>query len=128
MKFKENGKPLVLLLIEDLIFISKISIAAKETGIDTRSVTKNDLDDIENLVGVADLLIIDMNAEYINPMEFIRTVSKLPTGQDIRVIGFASHIQHDIMKEAEQYPEVTVLTRSQFVEQLPGILQGVKQE
>jgi len=128
MKFKENGKPLVLLLIEDLIFVSKISIAAKETGVQTRSVTKNDLDDIENLVGVADLLIIDMNAEYINPMEFIRTVSKLPTGQDIRVIGFASHIQHDIMKEAEQYPEVTVLTRSQFVEQLPGILQGVKQE
>ena len=128
MKFKENGKPLVLLLIEDLIFVSKISIAAKETGVKTRSVTKNDLDDIENLVGVADLLIIDMNAEYINPMEFIRTVSKLPTGQDIRVIGFASHIQHDIMKEAEQYPEVTVLTRSQFVEQLPGILQGVKQE
>ena len=128
MKFKENGKPLVLLLIEDLIFVSKISIAAKETGVKTRSVTKNDLDDIENLVGVADLLIIDMNAEYINPMEFIRTVSKLPTGQDIRVIGFASHIQQDLMKEAEQYPEVTVLTRSQFVEQLPGILQGVKQE
>ncbi len=128
MQSTENDRTRVLLLIDDLIFISKISIAAKEAGVETRAINPQDLENLEELVDYAGLVIVDMNAEYIQPMECIRSLKKNSNEKDIRIIGFASHIQHDMINEAEQHPGVTVLPRSQFVGQLPGILQGVKQE
>lgn len=126
MKLKENGKPLVLLLIDDLIFVSKISIAAKETGAETRVIENSDRDDIERLIAIADLVLIDLNAEHLDPLEFIRTISNLPTIRDTKIVCFVSHIDTELTNEATQYQGVTVLPRSKFVEQLPGILEGVK--
>lgn len=128
MKTIQNGNPLVLLLIDDLIFVSKVSIAAREAGVDTRVITRTDFDDIEKLVGPADLILVDLNAEQLNPVEFIRTVSELPTVRDTRIVCYVAHIDKELIEEAERYEGVTVLPRSQFVEQLPGILEGVKQE
>ncbi len=124
---KQDGSRLILLLIDDLIFVSKVSIAAKDIGTETRVLTKSDLDDIERLVGIADLILVDLNAEHLKPLEFIRNVSNLPTSRDTRIVCFVSHINNDLMNVAKQFKGVTVLTRSQFVDQLKGILEGVKE-
>lgn len=128
MNLNQSNKPLVLLYIDDLIFVSKITIAAKEAGVDTKVITRTDLDEIEDLVGIAHLLLIDLNADHLKPIEFIRRVIRSSTSRDIRIVCFVFHIHHERMKEAEQFKGVTVLPRSKFVEQLPVFFQEVKQE
>jgi hypothetical protein len=127
MKPDQNGKPLILLYIDDLIFISKISIAAKEIGLETRVITRIDLEDIEKLIGISKLIMVDLNADHKKPLEFIERITRLPTSRDIRIVSYVSHIHHDIIKQAEKFEGVTVLPRSQFVDQIHGILEGVKE-
>ncbi len=127
MNLNQNNKPLALLYCDDLIFVSKISIAAKERGVTTRVITKTDLDSIDELVGIADLVLIDLNADHLNPVEFIRRIVNSPTIRDTEIICFVSHAHHDRIKEAEQFDCVTVLPRSKFVTQLSGIFEGIKQ-
>jgi CheY-like chemotaxis protein len=123
-QYNENG--LVLLLIDDLIFVSKVSMAAREAGISTRLVTRTDLQDIDNLVAIADIILVDLHAESINPIEFLREINRVPTKRDTEIICFVSHVRKDLIREAEEFDQVTVMPRSRFIENLAGILQGAK--
>ncbi len=127
MNLNQNDKPLVLLNIDDLIFTSKISILAKQTGVKTRSITKADLDHLEDLVGISKLILVDLNASHLKPLEFIKNVQSFKTSRDVRIICFVSHIHHELKKEAENFGDITVFSRSQFVDELEGILKGIKE-
>ncbi len=126
MAMNQSNKPLALLYCDDLIFVSKISLAAREQGIETRVITWTDLDTLEELVGIADLILIDLNADHLNPVEFINRVVNSSTSRDTVIVCFVSHIHHERIKEAERFDGVTVLPRSKFVDQLPGIFEGIK--
>lgn len=125
MNLNQNDKPLVLLYIDDLIFTSKISILAKETGVKTRSITKADLDHLEDLVGLSRLILVDLNANHLKPLEFIKNVQSSSMSRDVRIICLVSHIHHELKKEAEKFEDITVFSRSQFVDELEGILKGI---
>lgn len=127
MDFNGNSKPLVLLLIDDLIFVSKVSLAAKETGVATRALTRGDVDEIDRLVPLANLVIVDLNSETVNPIEFLRAVTALESGRTVQIICFGSHVSTELLREAQSFPDVTTMSRSQFVQQLSEILQGVKE-
>ncbi len=127
MKLNQSDKPLALLYCDDLIFVSKISIAARESDVETRVITNTDLDSIEELVGIAGLLIIDLNADHLKPIEFIHRVVDSSTSRDTKIVCFVSHIDHERIKEAERFDGIAVLPRSKFIDQLSGILEGIKQ-
>jgi hypothetical protein len=126
MNLKQNDEPLVLLYIDDLIFTSKISILAKKTGVKTRSLTNTDLDSLDDLIAISKLILVDLNANHLKPLEFIKNVLASPTGRDVRIICFVSHVHYELKKEAEKFEKVTVFSRSQFVDALEGILKGIK--
>lgn len=127
MNLNQNDKPLVLLYIDNLIFISKISILAKEMGLRTRSLTRTDLDHLEDLTGISKLILVDLNADHLKPLEFIEKIHPFSTNKDVRIISFVSHINHELKRGAEKFEDITVFSRSQFVDELEGILKGIKE-
>jgi DNA-binding NarL/FixJ family response regulator len=128
MKFVENGKPLTLLLIDDLIFVSKISLVAKNAGVETRALSRTDLDDIDQLVGAADMIIVDLNIDSIPVFDFLRNLYAAPTLRDTRIICFVSHIRRDLIDAAKAIGVEEVLSRSQFVESVEKLFEGIKEK
>ncbi len=96
-------------IVDDLFFSTKIAETAKNLGVDVGF--SKDLD--------ADLFIIDLNIESIDPIETIREIKK---NKASKVIGFLSHTQHELKEKAEIVGCDIVIPRSVFSEQLQKIL------
>ena len=113
---------MVLCVIDDLLFSVKISTAAKSLGVEVYFERKAD----EVMARIREqhpqLVIFDLNSAKLRPLEAIAQMKADPSLQDVRTIGYASHVQTETIKAARQAGADQVLARSAFVERLPEIL------
>ena len=128
----ENQGPRILAVVQDLFFAAKITAAAKRAGVEVSYV----LDDKE-LLGAGPLpqmIIVDLNnanlnnanlkKQGLNPVELIGKLKADPATREVRVIGFLSHVQGDLKREAELAGCDLVLPRSVFSQNLEDLLRG----
>lgn len=112
---------MILALVEDLIFLSKIQETAKAMGV------------VVEPVGVADVsarvrentvraLLLDLNHRSNKAVEVIRLLISDPATSVVPLVGFLSHVQADLAAAARAAGCDMVLARSAFVKQLPEIL------
>ncbi len=116
----------VLAAVEDLLFRSKISEAARAAGIEVcfpRTGTKL-LDKMRQ--SPPDLLILDLNSSRFEPLELLRTVKSGEDTREVPVIGFLSHMQGDLALAAREAGCDRVMARSAFVQDLPKIIAGAE--
>ena len=116
---------LVLAAVDDLMFSSRISTAAKGVGAElkfTRSV--------DAVLGAAratpppTLVILDLNGVRMKPLEIIAALKADPALAAIPIVGFVSHVDTATIEAARQAGVDRVLARSAFVEQLPQLLEA----
>lgn len=111
-----DPKPIVLALVRDLIFASKISASARAADIDARIVREPA--QLATLTG--SLLLADLNqAGVIAAAAQWKRITGLP------VIGFVSHVDAKTIAEAREAGLDRIVARSGFVEQLPLLLSAV---
>lgn len=110
----------VLAVVNDLFFSAKISETAKHTGAAVVFAT-NAADAIAK-AGDAGLIVIDLNFSGIAPLELIRQLKSDPVLRGIRLVGFLSHVQVDLMHQAEAAGCDGVMPRSAFSKNLADIL------
>lgn len=109
----DTAKPILLALVRDLIFASRISAAAQAAGIESRTIR-----DPSQLAGqIAPLLLVDLNLP--GAIEAAATWRQTTSTQ---VIGFVSHVDAPTIAKARQFNLDRILARSAFVDQLPQIL------
>jgi len=109
---EEAARP-VLALVRDLMFMSRITAAARGSGIDVQVVR-----DPEGLAGRAGgLLLVDLNLAGA-----VGAAAAWKQAQGGRVVGFVSHVDTDTIAQARQAGLDQVLARGAFVQLLPGIL------
>ncbi|MEW6636187.1 MAG: response regulator [Actinomycetota bacterium] len=116
----------VLAAVEDLLFRSKISEAARAAGIEVRfprTGTKL-LDKMRQ--SPPDLLILDLNSSRFEPLELLRTAKSGEDTREVPVIGFLSHMQGDLALAAREAGCDRVMARSAFVQDLPKIIAGAE--
>ena len=107
-------------LVRDLIFRSKIEGAAEACGVE--------LGYAADLARVAErcaqlapaLIIVDLSDKAFAPRETMAAVSA--AAPQARVIGFASHVEVSVFKAAREAGFTRVLSRQEFVVQLPALL------
>jgi PleD family two-component response regulator len=113
---------MILAVLDDLMFSSKVKTAANQLGVDLRFSRSVD-GAIETMrKNPTTLVIFDLNNERIDALAIVAAMRQDPALASIPTVGYASHVQTDVINAARQAGVGEVLARSAFVQQLAEIL------
>jgi PleD family two-component response regulator len=112
----------IVAAVDDLMFSSRISTAAKQMGIELSFARSS-----EDLLSQArakkpGLIIFDLNATRLDPIGAITALKADDTIRDITTLGFVSHVDATIIAAARAAGIDEVLARSAFTDRLAEIL------
>ena len=113
---------MVLCLVDDLIFSVKISTAAKALGTPVYFERSADMALPRIREKRPSLVIFDLNSSTLRPLEIIARLKADSALQQIRTLGYVSHVQADLIAAARVAGIDEVLARSAFSERLGEIL------
>jgi CheY-like chemotaxis protein len=113
----------VLAIVDDLLFVSKIKAAAGALGV-ALTVTRSMDAAIEQMRQTApSLVILDLNSTRTDPLGTVAAMKRDPALSAIPTLGFVSHVMTDVINAARNVGVDEVLARSAFTERLAEILQ-----
>jgi len=115
---------IVIAVVDDLFFASKIRGAAEQVGVLVVFAKT-----IESVIEAAEtqkpsLIIVDLNAERCDAMELARRLKSDHRLRSISLLGFFSHVQTELQRQAKEAGFDRVLPRSAFTRNLSEILTG----
>jgi len=112
---------MVIAVVDDLLFGSKIRAAAKAAGA-TISFARG-RDAVAGAVrdNAPELILIDLEGQSGDAIEMIRLI-RAEAGAGARIVGFGSHVNVERLEAAKQAGCDQALARSAFVNILPRLL------
>ncbi len=118
--YKSDQKK-VLAVVDDLFFTVKINDAAKRLGMEIEFL-KSGQDLLEKARQNASLIILDLNANSVAPLEVITSLKADPELRRIRLISYLSHVQGELKQKAHEAGCDMVMARSAFSQNLVQLL------
>jgi CheY-like chemotaxis protein len=117
-------RPSVLLGIPDLLLSSRVSAAARAAGVHALATfTPHDL--LSKAHGEqADLLLIDLDAEQLDPIASVRSLRGDEHLSGLRIVAFLAKSSPATEREARAAGCDLVVSRARFLESLPALLSG----
>jgi hypothetical protein len=113
------GKTIVA-CVEDLFFRSKIEATARHLNVPVR------FTDVAGLSGAlqdesAAALLLELSANG-KTLEAVRELRQSSQTRDLPIVGFLSHVDRQLARDAESAGVTRVMPRSQFSETLPDLV------
>ena len=108
--------------MDDLTFSAKISTAARALAAPVIFERTPDMALPRIREREPSLVIFDLNSANLLPLEVIAQMKADRALQDIRTLGYVSHVQTDVISAARSAGIDEVLARSAFAERLGHIL------
>lgn len=117
----------IVVLVDDIFFLAKIREAAKAVGV---AVVTGELRRGVSAIAEArpQAIILDLNARGLPAIEWIQTLKADPETRPIRIVGFVSHVQTELISAARAAGCDSVMARSAFTQQLPNLLESLVSE
>jgi PleD family two-component response regulator len=115
-----NSKTVVAIL-SDLMFTVKIQEAAKRAGL-IPVFARTSEDAMEKARERPVAIILDLNANSVEPLEMIEKLKSNDATSGISLLGYVSHVQGDLKMAAQQKGCDVVMARSAFSQNLPTIM------
>jgi CheY-like chemotaxis protein len=115
------NKKKIVAILSDLMFIAKIQEAAKRVGLEAVFV-KTEQDALEKAKENPAVIILDLNANNLEPLDVIEKLKADGATSKISLVGYVSHVQVELKMAAQQKGCDVVLARSAFSQNLPTIL------
>jgi CheY-like chemotaxis protein len=124
-----EGTKKILAVLQDLLFTVKIHEAAKRAGLPVEFV-KSERDALDKAAAEQPVLIIldlnftglDLNSAGLDILKLIRALKSGEATKKIGLIGYLSHIQGELKRQAQEAGCDMVLARSAFSQNLQQIL------
>jgi CheY-like chemotaxis protein len=112
----------ILAILDDLMFTSKIKTTATQLGVPVAFARSSAaaLADMRN--STPSLVILDLNNPRTDPLGTVAAMKADPALASIKTVGFASHVQADVIDAARRAGVGEVMARSAFTQRLPDIL------
>lgn len=111
-------------LVDDIFFLAKIRETAKTIGVTV--VTGHSR---LGTAGIAEAnpqaIFVDLNSRNLAPIELIRALKADSATNSIRIIGFVSHVEEELIADARAAGCDAVMARSAFTQQLPNLLRSL---
>ena len=115
---------IVIAVVDDLFFASKIRGTGEQVGVTVRFVRSADALAAAARRDRPALIICDLHSQKIDPNELAKQLKADEQLSSIPLLGFFSHVQVELKQQAEQSGFDRVLPRSAFNAQLIQILKG----
>jgi PleD family two-component response regulator len=115
---------MVLAVVDDLMFSSKIRAVAERTGSAIRFARSKDAALADARASAPALVIVDLDRDPIDPIGTVAAFKADPALRGIRLVGYVSHVHAARIADARAAGCDTVLARSAFVNALPVLLAG----
>jgi PleD family two-component response regulator len=112
---------MILAIMADLMFSVKIIDEAKKLGLKVQFV-KDEATALAKLKEHPEVVIFDLNYTAANPLGLLRGMHGDKETSRIDTVGFISHVQVELRKEAQEAGCGEVIARSAFAQRLPEIL------
>jgi len=116
-----QGNQKILAVLDDLFFTVKIDEAAKRAGVPVEFV-KSAKDALDQARAHPPVIILDLNCASLDPLKLIEDLKSNTALKGIRLIGYVSHVQAELIQKAREAGCDMVLARSAFSKDLPRIL------
>lgn len=116
----------IIAVVDDLFFASKIRGTAEALGVPVRFAGS-----VQAMIAAARLehpsmVICDLHSQKVDPIKLARQLKEDDQLCSIPLVGFFSHVQTELQREAEAAGFDQVLPRSAFTKNLGRILSGVE--
>ena len=113
---------MILAILDDLLFTSKIRGTAKQIGA-TLSVAKSRDGALSEMrANLPALVVLDLDNPRTDPLGIIADMKGDPALAGITTVGFVSHVHTGLIEAARKAGVSEVMARSMFAERLPQIL------
>ena len=113
---------MIVALISDLVLKSKVVETAKQLQCELVVVRSGD-DFLKNLKSSSvSSYIVDLNIKNVEVFELLRQAHEICA--EAQAVGFFSHVEHEIGRQAEALGFVKVMPRSKFFGQLAEIIEA----
>ena len=113
----------VAILVDDMFFAAKINAAALECGSQIHRIrSQQHLEELATEPPV--VVIIDLNSDRLNPLEAISFLKSQIALASVPIVGFVSHVQTELIRQAQEAGCDHVIARSAFSQLLPRIVAG----
>lgn len=113
----------VLAYITDLFFQSKVAETAKQSGAKLQLI-RSLYELFPALEKKPEMVLIDLEADGIDGPALISQLKG--SYPDLRVVAYAAHVRKGLLEQARESGADLVFARSQFTEELPGLLSPKK--
>jgi PleD family two-component response regulator len=113
---------MILAVLDDLMFSSKIKTTANQLGVPVAFARSAESALTEMRKSAPSLVIFDLNNPRTNPLGIVAAMKQDAALAAIPTVGYASHVQVDVINAARQAGVDEVLPRSAFTTQLADIL------
>jgi PleD family two-component response regulator len=117
-----HGGVMVLAVLDDLMFSSKIKTAATQLGVPLTFARSSASALAEMRKQTPTLVIFDLNNPRTDPLGTVAAMHADPALAAIPTVGFVSHVDTAVIDAARQAGVTEVLARSAFTMQLADIL------
>lgn len=113
---------MVLALVDDLMFRSKIKSTAAQAGVDVTFATSPDAALAAMRAHAPALVILDLNNQRLNPLGAVAAMKQDSALAPIPIVGYVSHVDVSTIDAARAAGVDEVLARSAFTVKLPELL------
>jgi PleD family two-component response regulator len=120
----QSTRRVVLAVVDDLMFSSRISTAARAAGVTVRFARSPEAALTAAREEVPALIILDLNSARTAPLAIVAALRADPPLAAVPTLGFVSHVDTATIEAARQAGVDRILARSAFVTQLPQVLGG----
>ena len=115
---------MVLALVDDLMFRSKIKSTATQLGVPVSFAGSRESALASMKSDLPALVILDLNNPRTDPLGTVAAMKQDAALASVRVVGFVSHVDGTTIDAARAAGVDDILARSAFATRLPELLAG----
>lgn len=113
----------IAVLVDDMFFASKINAAAAQAACQIERIKSRE--QLEQLAAnPPSLVIVDLNSDRISPIHAIEFLKSTPSLAAVPIVGFVSHMQTELIRNAQAAGCDYVVPRSAFNQFINDIVAG----
>lgn len=114
----------VVAAVEDMFFAAKIRATAEHVGAEV-VFPRSEAALVEAVKqGPTALVVVDLQAGRFDPVAVVEALRRDEGTSAVRVLGYCSHVETELMRRARAAGFDQILPRSAFTTRLPELLRG----